>query len=132
MTVNLKCCVQNQSDLIYSNFNGFTNKLFKSITLLGRNLNKNSISLIDNLRNKLVIFHTSKYLQYYIYICTLLYTTLICCVHNSVRMNTKHAHQWKQGKFHQFCTTEECLAVKDNKTEEIRFLSYTDFVENES
>jgi len=77
------------SNLIYSNFDVYTNKLFKFLTILGRNLNKNSITLIDNLRNKLIILHTPQYLESHIYICTRMYTTFINSVCNSTHMNTE-------------------------------------------
>lgn len=88
MTLNLKCCVGNQSNLFYGNFNWFSNKFSKSITILGRNLNKNSITLINYLGNKLIILHVFTCTQSYIYICTRMYTMLIYGVHNSIRMNT--------------------------------------------
>ncbi len=88
LTVNLKCCVENQSDLFYGNLDGFTNKLFKSITILGRNLNKNSIALINYLGNKLIILHVFTCTQLYIYICTRMYITLLSSVHDCICMNT--------------------------------------------
>lgn len=77
-----------QSDFFYSNYDGLTNKFLKFLTILGRNLNKNSITLADNLRNKLIILHTSNFLESHIYICTRLYTILLYGVHICTRMNT--------------------------------------------
>ena len=129
MTLKLNCCVSN---LIYSNLDGNTNKLFKFITIFGRNLNKNSITLIDNLRDKLIILHTPKYLESYIYICTLMYTTLINSAYFCIHMDTEHTHTWKQGKFSEFCTEKDCLAIKDSKTGEKKLASYSNFLENEA
>lgn len=88
MTLNLKCCVENQSDFFYGDLDWFSNKFSKFIINLCRNLNKSSITLINYLRNKLIILHVSTCVQSYIYICTRMYTMLIYGVHNRIRMNT--------------------------------------------
>ncbi len=87
-TDNLKCCVENQSDFFYGDLDWFSNKFPKFIINLCRNLNKSSITLINYLGNKLIILHVFTCVQSYIYICTRMYTTLICSVHKSIRMNT--------------------------------------------
>ncbi len=90
MTVNLKCCVENQLDFFYGDLDWFSNKFPKFIINLCRNLNKSSITLIDNLRDKLIILHVFTCTQSYIYICTRMYTMLIYSVHDCICMNTRN------------------------------------------
>ena len=75
-------------DFFNGNLNRFAHNFLKSVLIECRNLYESSVSLINYLGNKLIILHVFTCTQSYIYICTRMYTTLICGIHNSIHMNT--------------------------------------------